>query len=656
METTIAIDRPAPVVLPQGRATAHRQAAEKTARIARVDMGAAVGLRQHQQQGEGGGATGRRPRRSSSKAFVEDEAEACANWREAGRMNVAHRHQHPAAPPGGSAGAPSGHQHAGRSSAGKPPALTPAKRNRRVSGGGWSSSRGAGKTLLSSRGLEGEDDEEEGVLSSASCDHASGGGASGQQQQPLKKKRSLPQHPGHHHSQQKGGEGTTSWGLVPMSDGGRGDRGGEEERKTNESPGGEQEERRNPAREHEDDESSSGTSPPMSSEQTEEKENSSSKSYVLFSRGTPGVCTPGGDITNNVASRGKRSSVCTASTSSSGGGGDPGLSFARGGKRNGRRSVGGGGGGGNTRRRRTSGGGGGGGCSGVSTGGASAAAAGASPDPLRQQSPSLLVQHMRAISAPFLHIPGFVSPMFVPMGTTPSGLLFPHPNAKELTHSTDGAKDEEEEWARRESARMKDIAIGKATEGYRNFIRTVPRDQRKEDDPATPNPKQRCTKAEFQREYLAWRKQLHRYDTCPSMAASETLEGESRSCWAAGGGLGSDFGSLVEKQQDGGREEGRSEQQSSSSGSGMGQAGGGGGLGLLLPLGEVAAKAAAARLCGGGGPERGRRSAVTGGGAGGGGGSLDRKDGSEETGEGASDRETDDTILAFNRDCELAGL
>ncbi|EPR60758.1 hypothetical protein TGME49_309040 [Toxoplasma gondii ME49] len=136
---------------------------------------------------------------------------------------------------------------------------------------------------------------------------------------------------------------------------------------------------------------------------------------------------------------------------------------------------------------------------------------------------NLLLQHMGSISAPFLQIPGFVSPMFLPtlasqvpgtpaVGPAALGLSFlPHPNAKAVEA---GCEADEEEWARRECARMKDIAIGKATEGYRNFIRAVPKDQRREGDPATPDPKQRCSKAQFQREYQDWRKQLHRYDSC----------------------------------------------------------------------------------------------------------------------------------------------
>ncbi|PFH33923.1 hypothetical protein BESB_070750 [Besnoitia besnoiti] len=139
-------------------------------------------------------------------------------------------------------------------------------------------------------------------------------------------------------------------------------------------------------------------------------------------------------------------------------------------------------------------------------------------------------------------IPGFVSHMFIPTlassaggaAVTPATLglsLLPHPNAK----AGGEAEDDEDEWARRESARMKDIAIGKATQGYRNFIRAVPKDERGDGDPATPDPKQRCSKAQFQREYQDWRKQLHRYDSCSvrGMSPAEPAAGEAERAAAA---------------------------------------------------------------------------------------------------------------------------
>ncbi|PHJ23322.1 histone hairpin-binding protein [Cystoisospora suis] len=602
----------------------------------------------------GGGVTGRKPRRSSNKAIIEDESEACANWREAGRMNAGSSSTSGASVNG------SGH----RATA---PALTPAKRNRRVSGGGgaWSSSRsGGGKTLLSTRDMEEEEDEEEG-LSSSSCDGRSSGG----QQHPLKKKRSLPQYSSGH---QKEG----SSGVVFMSDGAGGGKEGEREKENKNAVIGEErgedfDRRTSPSRENGLDGESVPGSGVLNDDHTGEKENSCCHPSH---KGNPsGVYTPGGgDMMShhqNITPRGgKRSSACSILTSSSSGGGTGDhqypvgtSSFKGGGKRSGRRSVGSGIEGKGQRRRRTSGGA---TCYGSSAsttvGLGGGPGGGGMPSSLhQQQSPNLLVQHMQAISAPFLHIPGFVSPMFVPVGTTPSpaGLLFPHPNAKDmggqLHHLPDGGnkESEEEEWARRESARMKDIAIGKATEGYRNFIRTVPRDQRKEDDPSTPNPKQRCTKAEFQREYLAWRKQLHRYDTSPSVGvgvADDVLDVEERSrCWTQQGGsrdLGPDTSERRKGEKEEGGERKESEHQSSSSSGFIAQGGEAGGV-ASVSQGDAAgvAKAAAVRICGrGGGPsEKGRKS------TGEGEGNDDRR--------GDSDSEAD-AILAFNRDCELAGL
>ena len=133
---------------------------------------------------------------------------------------------------------------------------------------------------------------------------------------------------------------------------------------------------------------------------------------------------------------------------------------------------------------------------------------------------SLLLQ----MSAPtFLQLPGLVSPMFMPVGLPPGtavplpGLL--HPQAVQQQQAmVDSTKEQqeqadEEEWQRRECARMKDIAIGKATAGYRNFLKQVGNEPRSDGDPMTPDPKLRCSKAQFQRAYQKWRKQLHQYDT-----------------------------------------------------------------------------------------------------------------------------------------------
>lgn len=107
----------------------------------------------------------------------------------------------------------------------------------------------------------------------------------------------------------------------------------------------------------------------------------------------------------------------------------------------------------------------------------------------------------------------------------------PQTNLNDAAHQDD--EETEQEWARRASARMKDIAVGKATEGYRNFIRIIPKDNRRAGDPATPDPKQRCSKAKFQRELLDWRRQLHRYDGCCPTEEYHILPGTSCSSGGA---------------------------------------------------------------------------------------------------------------------------
>lgn len=123
----------------------------------------------------------------------------------------------------------------------------------------------------------------------------------------------------------------------------------------------------------------------------------------------------------------------------------------------------------------------------------------------------------------FLQLPGLVSPMFMPVGLPPGtaaplpGLLHPQAVKKQQAMANSSKEqqeqEDEEEWHRRECARMKDIAIGKATAGYRNFLKRVGTERRSEGDPMTPDAKLRCSKAQFQRAYQKWRKQLHQYDT-----------------------------------------------------------------------------------------------------------------------------------------------
>eukprot|EP00371_Babesia_bovis_P003573 XP_001612220.1 hypothetical protein [Babesia bovis T2Bo] len=61
-------------------------------------------------------------------------------------------------------------------------------------------------------------------------------------------------------------------------------------------------------------------------------------------------------------------------------------------------------------------------------------------------------------------------------------------------------------------SRLKDIAIGKSTKGYQNYIRKVPIDQRTSEDPQTPNLRENVSAARFQVIYRKWRTALHMYD------------------------------------------------------------------------------------------------------------------------------------------------
>ncbi|KAL8275505.1 hypothetical protein Esti_000456 [Eimeria stiedai] len=168
-----------------------------------------------------------------------------------------------------------------------------------------------------------------------------------------------------------------------------------------------------------------------------------------------------------------------------------------------------------------------------------------------QTRPGLLLQMGGAPS--FLQLPGLVSPMFMPVGLAPGaaaplpGLLHPQvvqqQQARVHSSKEQQEQEDEEEWRRRESARLKDIAIGKATAGYRNFLKQVGTERRSDGDPMTPDAKLRCSKAQFQRAYQKWRKQLHQYDTvgedptideAPPLDALSTSSGVLTSGEAAG--------------------------------------------------------------------------------------------------------------------------
>lgn len=168
--------------------------------------------------------------------------------------------------------------------------------------------------------------------------------------------------------------------------------------------------------------------------------------------------------------------------------------------------------------------------------------------------PALLLQ----MGAPsFLQLPGLVSPMFMPVGMAPGapaalpGLLHPQvvqqQQAKVNSSREQQEQEDEEEWHRRECARLKDIAIGKATAGYRNFLKQVGTEHRSDGDPVTPDAKLRCSKAQFQRAYQKWRKQLHQYDTLEDEAATSKSPAKERAATSAASTAGDDPGNMIPK-------------------------------------------------------------------------------------------------------------
>merc|ERR1712013_763165 len=73
-------------------------------------------------------------------------------------------------------------------------------------------------------------------------------------------------------------------------------------------------------------------------------------------------------------------------------------------------------------------------------------------------------------------------------------------------------KSEVEEDFHRITQRMRQIDIGKATDGYRNYLERVPRAQRKPHHPRTPNPRQKMPNKWWKKAINKWRKALHAFD------------------------------------------------------------------------------------------------------------------------------------------------
>jgi len=65
---------------------------------------------------------------------------------------------------------------------------------------------------------------------------------------------------------------------------------------------------------------------------------------------------------------------------------------------------------------------------------------------------------------------------------------------------------------RRLETRQKQIDIGKNTPGYQNYLKLVPRSQRKRGNPQTPHKYQVCSKRSWDGQIRKWRRLLHKFD------------------------------------------------------------------------------------------------------------------------------------------------
>ena len=83
-----------------------------------------------------------------------------------------------------------------------------------------------------------------------------------------------------------------------------------------------------------------------------------------------------------------------------------------------------------------------------------------------------------------------------------------------------------EEDARRLAQRAKQVEFGKNTNGYENYVRAVPKRERKgyQEHPRTPDITQEASKRKFDGIVQAWRRKLHEWDepapTAPAPAAA----------------------------------------------------------------------------------------------------------------------------------------
>ncbi|CAJ1434746.1 unnamed protein product, partial [Effrenium voratum] len=96
-----------------------------------------------------------------------------------------------------------------------------------------------------------------------------------------------------------------------------------------------------------------------------------------------------------------------------------------------------------------------------------------------------------------------------------------------LPREPEEIETDEAVWSRREAARMRQIAIGKARPEYRRYREEVPVEERQLNHPSTPNPQDRVSKRQFDRHLGEWRRKLHEFDAEHGFGSeNERLSGE----------------------------------------------------------------------------------------------------------------------------------
>jgi len=95
---------------------------------------------------------------------------------------------------------------------------------------------------------------------------------------------------------------------------------------------------------------------------------------------------------------------------------------------------------------------------------------------------------------------------------SPTPIAVASPTVSEMEDEPPIQKAAHEDSARRLETRQRQIDIGKATAGYQNYSKIVPKERRKRTDPWTPNKNQVCSKRSWDGQIRKWRRELHQWD------------------------------------------------------------------------------------------------------------------------------------------------